>query len=495
MTFLLALLCAALPAAAQTRPPAWQGYAGNAQHTARAPAAGQPIATLHWQTPIDLAPQQSGGELLIHYGSPMITGANTLLLPVKTGATGGFRIEAHDGASGAELWQANTDFVLAPHDWTPSFPAQLTARNVLYFAGIGGTVYARGKPDSATGKLVQRAFYGIAAYRADRQAYQQSVMIDTPITSDAAGDIFFGFVVIGATPAKLQSGIARIGADGTGSWISASAAAGGDTSIAQVAMNCAPAISADESTVYIAVSGGTWGDLVGLDATTLQPKYKAALTDPSSGAPAWIDDDSSASPTIGPDGDVYYGVLENPFPDHDDRGWLLHFDATLATRKTPGSFGWDDTVSIVPSASVPSYTGTSPYLLMTKYNNYLGLGRFGNGHNRIAIIDPDKAEKDPFSGASVMRTVLSILGPTPFPGARGAVYEWCINSAVVDVATGTVVANSEDGHVYRWSLASNTLIQSFALNAPVPEAYTPTVIGPDGTVYAINNATLYALGQ
>jgi hypothetical protein len=27
------------------------------------------------------------------------------------------------------------------------------------------------------------------------------------------------------------------------------------------------------------------------------------------------------------------------------------------------------------------------------------------------------------------------------------------------------------------------------------EPYTPTIIGPDGTVYAMNNATLYAIGR
>jgi hypothetical protein len=32
------------------------------------------------------------------------------------------------------------------------------------------------------------------------------------------------------------------------------------------------------------------------------------------------------------------------------------------------------------------------------------------------------------------------------------------------------------------------------LSAGVGEAYTPAVIGPDGTVYVINNATLWAVG-
>jgi hypothetical protein len=36
---------------------------------------------------------------------------------------------------------------------------------------------------------------------------------------------------------------------------------------------------------------------------------------------------------------------------------------------------------------------------------------------------------------------------------------------------------------------------SSGLNGPRREAYTPTVIGPDGTVYAINNAALYAIGR
>ena len=81
--------------------PAWRGYGGNAQHTAPAPAKGQKLHELHWKTSIDLNPQYSGGELLIHYGSPMITASNTILIPVKTGADNGFRMEAHAGADGS----------------------------------------------------------------------------------------------------------------------------------------------------------------------------------------------------------------------------------------------------------------------------------------------------------------------------------------------------------------------------------------------------------
>ena len=489
-----ALVCLCLSAPAFADAPAWRGYGGNPQHTAAAPAKGQKLKKIHWQTTVDLHPQLSGGELLIHYASPMITGSNTVLLPVKTGVNGGFRIEAHKGKNGNLVWRKKSDFVLAPHDWTPSFPAHLTAQNRLYYGGAGGTVYFRDTPDLKTGASGQIAFYGLANYTANKAALDQDVMIDTPITADEAGNIYFGFVAAAqGTPLGLKSGIARISADGTGSWVSAATAAG-DTEIIEVAQNCAPAVSADQSTIYIAVSDGETGYLLGLDASTLAQKFKVRLKDPDDGLNAVLFDDSSASPTVGPDGDVYYGVLSGGNSSHDGRGWLLHFSGDLATQKTTGSFGWDDTVSIVPKAAVPSYTGTSPYLLMTKYNNYFGFGN-GDGHNQIAIISPDETQKDRFSKVTVMKEIMTKLNPTQFPGApAGVVYEWCINSAVVDVAGHSVIANAEDGHTYRWDLARDKLTD-ISLNAPRGEAYTPTVIGPDGTTYAINDSKFYALGE
>src|SRR5262249_60649124 len=84
---------------------------------------------------------------------------------------------------------------------------------------------------------------------------------------------------------------------------------------------------------------------------------------------------------------------------------------------------------------------------------------------------------------------------TPDADHPGGVREWCINTTVVDPATGSVYANSEDGKLYRWCLDDNDLMQSIVLTAGIGEAYTPTLIGADGTVYAINDGTLFAVGE
>jgi hypothetical protein len=265
-------------------------------------------------------------------------------------------------------------------------------------------------------------------------------------------------------------------------------------------MNSGPALSPDAKTLYVVVTTDVplnvqaSGYLVALDAVTLAPKSRAALLDPVTSTSAWISTNSSASPSVGPDGDVYYGVLEANPPAHNLRGWLLHYDSTLAAVKTPASFGWDDTASIVPSSMVPSYSGSSAYLLAIKYNNYGGRGT-GDGKNRLAIVDPNTVQTDTISGIPVMKEILTVLGPTPDTGFPGGVKEWCINTAAVDPLTRSVLVNSEDGMLYRWDLVTNQLSEKFRLGSEIGEAYTPTVIGPDGLVYAINNAVLYAVGQ
>ena len=451
--------------------------------------------------PVDLAPQYSGTSLLIHYGSPLVTRQNTLIVPVKTGAADGFRVEARDPADGSLKWMESTDYTLPAHNWKPGCGIALTPKNRVYFPGAGGTVYFRDEPDAPTAPQSgsgQIAFYGLANYQANPAAFNGSVRINTPIVSDRYGNVFFGFQVTGPTVPALQSGIARIAEDGTGAWISASSAAV-DPSVTKVVLNCAPALSNDQRTLYIAVSSGSYsgGYLVALDSRTLAPISRVRLKDAQfPDRDALLPDDGTASPTIGPDGDVYFGVLESPFTSNNYRGWLLHFDKTLSQTKIPGAFGWDDTVSIVPAASVPSYSGTSRYLVLAKYNNYVVGG--GGGLNRVAVLDPNDTQTDPANGVTEMKEILTKLGPTPdreYPNVPGAVREWCINTVAVDPFTRCAIVHSEDGKVYRWDFATNTFSETLTLTTGIGEAYTPTVIGVDGTVFVISNATLYVIGK
>jgi hypothetical protein len=474
----------------------WPTHSHDAQHTGISSVGSQPFTKIHWHTPVDL--DVPTGEILVHYGSPLVTPANTVIIPIKTSADN-FKIGARNGATGAHMWSLATAYQ-APSSvsFLPGIGPTL-AGSQLDVPDSGGRVLVRQTPDLATGKTSHLIFYGASNYAADPTVYDQNVQINTPLTTDAAGNLYFGFLALGSTPINLVSGLARIAPDGTGTWVSA-ATISGDKAVDNIAMSCAPAISNDGSMVYVATvnESNSHGYLVAVNSTTLAAIKSVPLVDPSSGMDAQINDSSSSTPTVGPDGDVYFGVLENPFPAHNDRGWLLHFNSTLTKKKVPGSFGWDDTASVVDASLVAGYTGRSKYLLMTKYNNYAGIGT-GDGHNKIAILDPNATENDPvISTVKVMKEVITQLGVTPdpdYPNFPGAVREWCINTAAVDPITKAIIANSEDGKLYRWDLTSNTLSQKIKLSTGIGEAYTPTVIGPDGTVYGINDAILDAVGK
>lgn len=479
-------------------------FGGNAQHTSIYAAPTQNLNVFKWIASIDL---NNTGDL-IHYGAPLITSANTVLVPVKTGAAGGFQVSAFNGANGATKYTLATDYILPAHNWIPAYqPCVATGvfGTRLYYAGAGGTIWHVDNPDSnSPGAPVREVFYtSLANYNANAAAYNNTIFVNTPITADSHGNIYFGFRVQGTAPAPLnttQSGFARIDTNGNGTFVLAAAAAN-DVAIERDSHNVAPALSSDETTLYVAVKWATnnrYCYLLGLDTTTLQRKFSVFLRDPRSGDPAGVPEDGTASPMVAPDGDVYFGVQGTP-ANNGSRGFLLRFSGDLSITKTPGAFGWDYTAGIVPASSVTAYTGTSSYLLFCKYNDYAF--QDGSGVNRVALLDPNATQIDPHTsspGLVEMREVLTVIGPTPDaeqPDVPNAVKEWCINAPAVNPATNSVFFNSEDGHAYRWNLAANSLDQAITLNSGIGQPYVPTVIGPDGTVYTLNGGTLFAIGN
>lgn len=495
---------------------AWFGPGGNPQHTNISQNNAVGLGRVVWSAPVDLFANSSGS---VHYSGPAITAKNTVVFGVKIHQSNDFRMEARNGKTGAATWIKTTDYTVPPTSttyWTGIFPIALCVNSVVA-AGSGGTVFIKTDADDKNSGVTRSCFYmPIETFDLNRTLYR-GIKINTQIMGGPAGTFYFGYSVFEAPPAAIAAklgtgGIVQMTLAGTKTFKKASdlvPSSPGD--VVRPAFNSGAVRSLDGKSVYIPITNVSRGTnyLVKLNASSLALQASVRLIDPNNGGDTWICPCSSASPVIGPDGHVFFGTLRNN--DGTSHGWMLQFDANLSqtdannVRYPVGAFGWDDTPSIVPANIVPSYKGTSAYLLMTKYNNYKGTG--GDGRNRLAVLDPgkDNVTIDPISGKHVMNEVITVLGVTCDDGFYACtsttdvndpsvpVREWCINSAAIDRASKSAIVNSEDGHGYRWDFTTNTLKQGTYLQPGSLEPYTPTAIGADGTSYIINGGYIHAV--
>jgi hypothetical protein len=497
----------ALAQAGSIAPPAWSQYGKNAQHTALVTTGVQSMKAVLWSTTVDPAPPTTNSEVLCHYASALVASGGTVVVTVRTGpasvypsSNDTFMLQGHNPDTGAVIWTENTDYTSPAHGWTPVCGSSIGPDNRLYTPGAGGTVYVRSNADSPSATVSQLCFYGISTYNANKSAFNKDIRINTPITVDTSGNIYFGYVSEPTATTGMHSGLVRISSAGVATHINGSAIVFPSNPPYDMALqfNEAPALSNDGANLYVALKEDGYDQtasptLVRLNSTTLSTLATVPLVAPA-GLSANMPDDGTSSPLVGPDGDVFFGIWSS----NVYRGFTLHFDSTLKTSKIPSAFGWDDTPSIVPASTLGKwYTGTSSYLLLSKYNNYIN-APYGNGINLVSILDPNASLtyqfKDANSGNLVstptMKQAIGVIGVTH--NAAGGVTEWCINSAAIDVAGKAAIINSEDGHSYRWDFTSNRLTDNLALQPPTGEAYTSTIVDKDGKAYAVNNATLYA---
>lgn len=486
-------------------------FAGNAQHTNLYTPTARHLNRTKWSTQIDT----SNSGAFAHYGEPLVTAANTVIVPVLTSVsgstTGTVTINVYDGATGTFKYNLVTDYTFPTFGWVPEYnPVVVGAR--LYYPGAGGTVYYVDNIDSNSPTApTQLCFYGtLANYTTNAATYNSTIAIDTPMTADSHGNIFFGFRAQGTPIAPFGvngssqplSGYARISSTGVGAFVTVNNMTG-DAAMAMDSHNVAPALSNDESTLYVVAKQYNYAYnayICGLDSTTLATKYNRHIIDPRpGGSAAGPIDDSTSSPLVGPDGDVYMGMFVTPY--NGSRGYLAHYSSDLSVVKTPGAFGWDFTPGIVPASMVPSYHGKSSYLLFCKYNNYdTGGGSEDGGDeiNTVAILDPeDETQVDwhpQAAGMTEMREVLTMIGPTANDEIQetNSVREWCVNATAVNPGTDSVSFNSEDGRTYRWNLTQNSLSECLVLTQGFGVPYVPAFIGPDGTVYTFNGTFLFA---
>src|SRR4029077_10601895 len=111
---------------------------------------------------------------------PLISPANTIFVPVKTGANDGFQINVFNAATGAAINSLGTDYTQPSHNWILAYqPALATsiAETRLYYAGAGGTIYYINNVDSSSQHVpVHQVFYtSLGNYQANAAAFNSTV--------------------------------------------------------------------------------------------------------------------------------------------------------------------------------------------------------------------------------------------------------------------------------------------------------------------------------
>jgi len=130
------------------------------------------------------------------------------------------------GSNGAAKYTLTTDYVLPSHNWVPVYNPCLTTGSFgtrLYYAGRGGTIYYIDNPiPLLMAHRSTRCFTHSGQLPGQRCRYNSTIFINTPMTADSNGNVFFGFPGLGTAPAPLsttQSGFARIDSNGNGTYV------------------------------------------------------------------------------------------------------------------------------------------------------------------------------------------------------------------------------------------------------------------------------------
>jgi outer membrane protein assembly factor BamB len=294
-------------------------------------------------------------------------------------------------------------------------------------------------------------------------------------------------------------------------------------------VNLAPAIGPD-GTVYTASRAhrnNKWGWLVAVNpdlttkwATSLRNRFndgcnvlippngspggcRAGATtgvDPADNQPGSgaINDNSTASPVVAPDGTIYLGTYSRY---NHSQGHTVRVSAT-GVFLSAYPFGWDVT------PAVWEHDGT--FSVVTKENRYVGVGSYcGNptycppysrapGDDEGYYITQLSAALTP---EWKYRNTETLSCDRLFDGSVRCIddrqhaqgFEWCVNALAVD-ARGVVYINSEDGNLYALN-QGGTVRERIFLQLAIGAAYTPLSLGADGKIYTQNAGHLFAVGS
>jgi hypothetical protein len=502
--------------------------------------------SVHYQTPL-----VSGNDVFMEFK----TGNFSTLKNWETQMWGEKRL-SWVGGKLTEQWAFWSDWKPVPYasnqtlngpTWEPVFHAVLTDA-AIYIPGAGGSIY---KVDRATGTL-------LAQIKPFGPTIDRTIFVAGPLSADTAGNVYYNAIQLDKDKPwdtdVRGAWLVKVAPDNsvrTATWASLTPGtpAGTDLctfrfSTAQLpwppspdaippkvqcgsqrpGINVAPAIGPD-GTIYDVSRAqliDRWAYLIAIKPD-LTPKWVASMRerftdgcgvetpmkDCRAGTTVGVEpsenqagsgrvlDESTSSPTVAPDGSVYYGAYTRW---NYAQGHLMRF-SKQGRYLGAYHFGWDITPGI--------YRHDGTYSVVIKDNHY---GDVGSYCNDPAICPPDRSVENPAYPEAYFVTQLNpslgiewtwqnkntdsctrtAAGVTCTPTNPNG-FEWCINAPAID-ANGTVYGNSEDGWLYAIN-QGGTLKKRTFLEIAIEAAYTPLSIGSDGKIYAENFGHLVAVGQ
>jgi hypothetical protein len=540
---------------------AWPQWGQNPQHTGFLPVPGQsPQAKLSDEIFDPFTSQEqaeSSGALLMHYQVPLVNGNNVFMMfktgtynpCVPPGSGQPFPCGPNDwntevwnetdlqwqNGQLVPVWNFSTDWTPVPNDytlggWEPLFQPVL-ASTYIYVPGAGGTIY---QLDQTTGVVLQQINpFGTAE--------DPTKFVAGGLTADTQGNIYYNVMqLVLSWPWNsdvVNSWIVKVATDNSTTIVTytsllpnAPTTCLGTFSTTQLpwppsptavppsipcgsqrpALNVAPAISADGSTLYTVSRAhfrGRASYLLALNTADLTLQWStstlAILDDgcnillPMDGQPdgcsiygatgldptqntqgaGIVSDQASASPMVAPDASILLGVND---AYNYGRGHLLKFSPT-GTYQANYSFGWDTTPAIFPN------NGT--YSVILKDNHY---------NNGSYCTDPTWCPKAPPGPYYITQLDSNLIPQWQFKDTttnhgHPNGYEWCANAAAVD-ANGVIYADNEDGYLYAIPQGGASA-QKLFLDRSISAGYTPSSIGGDGTIYSENGGHFIAIGN
>jgi len=411
------------------------------------------------------------GDILIHYTDPKIEANGDLYVPTRDVQGGVITYGVQQISGGVEGWNFQSDYVRQPSGaWEPVFDFAING-GVVYVMGKFGCVWELQESDGTT--LDKKC----ATDPIDPTG--EPIWDVSPFTIDGGGNVYW---TVRSSSSLITSSLIKLDPNGNITATSLSALAG----VGQIAgNNSSPAVSADDSVIYVAttLSSQSGGKLLALDATdpTLTTMLWAGSLGAAMGCPeARLNDSGTSSPIALPDGGAAIGGW-NVSPSSE--GAYFSYDSSGNVRGCY-RFGWDDTMGQI------TLNGTT--YLVGKHNHYTsGSSQCNNG------IDP------PVNAPCyeiVLLNSVTMVKQWSYISTNG--FEFCIDAPTLHKTvdgsgneTGWVTAPSESGDLYQVVLSSNPPNEThFHVGAPQNAAYVPTVsIG--GPAYTINHSQVIGVGN